>query len=76
MHWRIVKTSNSFAAMDRWQSEDRIHRIGTEGYCTYTDLMGFGGIDRRIVNNLKAKKGISDLALGDITKLFLEEEDY
>ena len=58
--------SNSFSAIDRWQSEDRIHRIGTSGVVTYTDLTAKGSIDAAILSNLKRKKGISDMALGDI----------
>ena len=64
--------SNSYNAIDRWQSEDRIHRIGTKGAVVYTDLVANGGLDGAILSNLKRKKGIADLALGDIRKI-LEE---
>lgn len=64
--------SNSYNAIDRWQSEDRIHRIGTVGTCVYTDLVAKGSIDAAILNNLKRKQGLADLALGDIRKI-LEE---
>lgn len=64
--------SNGYNAIDRWQSEDRIHRIGTTGAVVYTDLIARGSIDKAIFSNLARKKGISSLALGDITKLLKE----
>lgn len=62
--------SNSFNAIDRWQSEDRIDRRGSIGGSSYTDLIGKGSIDRYILRNLKKKKGISSLTLGDISEAF------
>ena len=35
---RNLYYTNSFNAIDRWQSEDRTHRIGTVGAVVYTDL--------------------------------------
>lgn len=67
--------SNGFNAIDRWQSEDRIHRIGTNGVVAYTDLACKGAIDYHILSNLKRKKGISDLALGDIISWAEQEEE-
>lgn len=64
--------SNSYNAIERWQSEDRIHRIGTNGSVVYTDLVAKGSIDAAILNNLRRKKGISELALGDIKKILQE----
>lgn len=61
--------SNSFNAIERWQSEDRIHRIGTVATVTYIDLICKGSVDRRIVANLRAKKSLSDLLLDDIRKV-------
>lgn len=63
-----VYYSNSFNAIDRWQSEDRIHRIGTRGTVVYTDLVGTGGVDAYILANLRKKKNISALALGEIAE--------
>ena len=62
--------SNSFNAIDRWQSEDRIDRRGMIGGSVYTDLIGKGSTDRYILRNLKKKKGISALSLGDIEDAF------
>lgn len=61
--------SNSYSAIDRWQSEDRIHRIGTKGAVVYTDLTAKGSIDKAILANLRRKQGLADLALGDIRKI-------
>lgn len=69
---RALYYSNSFNAIDRWQSEDRIHRIGTVGAVTYTDLIGKRSTDRRIISNLRQKKGFSDLALSDL-RLMLDD---
>lgn len=58
--------SNSYNAIDRWQSEDRIHRMGMKGSATYFDLIARGSIDRAILANLKRKKDLSNLVLDDI----------
>lgn len=58
--------SNSFNAIDRWQSEDRIHRIGTTGNVTYFDLVGRGSVDRKILTNLRNKKSFSDMVLSEV----------
>ena len=61
--------SNSFDAIHRWQSEDRIHRIGQAGTATYFDLVARGSPDRAILANLRRKKGLSDLVLDDIKRI-------
>tara|TARA_R110000868_G_scaffold160021_4_gene389314 strand:+ start:165 stop:1910 length:1746 start_codon:yes stop_codon:yes gene_type:complete len=72
---RALYYSNSFNSIDRWQSEDRIHRIGTLGAVTYTDLIAKGSIDRHITRNLMKKKGLSELVLDDIRQLVTEFDD-
>lgn len=64
--------SNSFNAIDRWQSEDRTDRIGGKGTSSYFDLIGRGSADRGILRNLKHKKSISDLALEDLKEIMDE----
>lgn len=64
--------SNSFNAIDRWQSEDRIHRIGTTGNVTYFDIVGRGSVDRKILANLRQKKSFSDMVLSDVRKMIEE----
>lgn len=61
--------SNSYNSVHRWQSEDRIHRIGTIGTVTYFDLVARGSVDRNVLNNLKHKKDLSDLVLDDLRRM-------
>jgi hypothetical protein len=62
----VVYFSNSDNSIERWQSEDRTHRIGTVGSVVYTDLIAKGSTDLRILANLRRKKGVSDMVLGEI----------
>lgn len=55
--------SNDFNADTRWQSEDRIHRIGQKNQCTYIDLVSPTTIDLHILKSLKAKKNVADSVL-------------
>ena len=64
--------SNSENYIQRVQSEDRFHRIGTKGIVTYTDIIARGTRDYAILANLKRKKSIEQLTLSDI-KRQLEE---
>lgn len=66
--------SNSFNAKDRWQSEDRLHRIGTIGAVTYFDIIAQGTIDRHVLRNLREKKSISDLTFDEIRQAIAEAE--
>jgi superfamily II DNA or RNA helicase len=70
----VIYYSNSFNSLDRWQSEDRTHRIGTTKTVTYFDLVCVGSPDRRILANLRNKKSVSDLALGEIKEMFKNDE--
>lgn len=67
--------SNSFNSIHRWQSEDRTHRIGMGGTCTYIDLIARNTVDRAILANLRNKKALSDLVLDDIRKMLIEDEE-
>lgn len=60
--------SNDFNADTRWQSEDRIHRIGQNSRCTYIDLISPGTIDLHILKSLRAKKNVADSVL-DVQEL-------
>jgi len=66
--------SNSFNAIERWQSEDRIHRDGTTGTVTYFDLVARDSIDAKILRSLKDKKSISSMVLDDVKDMFNELE--
>lgn len=67
--------SNSQKAIDRWQSQARIDRIGMTGAAIFTDLIAKGSTDNGILLNHKKKKNLSDLALGDIRELLKEVDD-
>ena len=64
---RAIYYSNSENSIQRWQSEDRIHRIGASGdHCLYIDLIARGSRDIKILQNLREKKDLSDLTLDGI----------
>lgn len=62
----VIYYANSFASIDRWQSEERTYRIGTVFPVTYTDIVARGTMDTAILANLRRKKNISALALGEL----------
>ena len=57
--------SNSENSIQRWQSEDRIHRIGIKQPISYIDLVARASRDLPILANLRRKKNLSDLTLDD-----------
>lgn len=70
----IIYYSNSFASLDRWQSEDRTYRIGTHFAPRYIDLVCRGTIDTAILANLRRKRSISDLSLGELEAMIRAAE--
>lgn len=52
--------SNDFNADTRWQSEDRIHRIGQDNKCTYIDLVAANTIDDKVLGALLSKKNVAE----------------
>lgn len=52
----VIYYSQTFAAEERWQSEDRAHRIGTTKNVVYTDLCAVGTVDEQISAALQNKK--------------------
>jgi hypothetical protein len=69
----MVYYSNDFSADTRWQSEDRIHRIGLKGTATYIDIVSRCTIDIRITQALRRKKGIANMALNELAELLAPE---
>lgn len=61
--------SNTFNSVQRWQSEDRIHRIGMGDKALYIDLVARGCVDYPLVRNLKQKKDFSTLVLDIATTM-------
>lgn len=52
--------SNTQSLEDRLQSEDRIHRIGQEDDCVYTDLIAEKTVDIPILESIKDKKTLDE----------------
>jgi hypothetical protein len=50
---RAIYYSSSFNREHRWQSEDRIHRLGMRGTAWYGDMIAPGTVDRMILNSYK-----------------------
>lgn len=64
----IVYYSNDFNAESRIQSEDRIHRPGMKG-ANIIDLVHLP-VDQLIIDNLKNKRRLQDITMGQIEKYF------
>ena len=64
--------SNSFNAIARWQSEDRIHRIGQKESAIYYDLIARGSPDAKVLENLREKKDLSTSVLDNVKSLIEE----
>jgi len=60
--------SNTFALIDRLQSEDRCHRIGSVGTVGYVDFEAEETIDTTIINALRSKKEVADVINGDAAR--------
>ena len=65
----VIYYSNSFNSIHRWQSEDRVHRIGTTAKVNYIDLIADSTVDEGILASIRANKSLADLALGDFRRL-------
>lgn len=58
--------SSDFSIVQRSQSEDRCHRIGTRHPVLYIDIVGRETIDERIAAALQAKKGVAEAILAGL----------
>jgi SNF2 family DNA or RNA helicase len=52
--------SCDFSLINRVQSEDRCHRIGTKHHVVYIDIVARDSIDERIASALQTKKGVAE----------------
>ncbi len=59
----VIYYSNSYNSVDRWQSEDRFHRIGTVHPVVYVDLIAKMTCDNALMKNLQDKKNFADVVL-------------
>jgi SNF2 family DNA or RNA helicase len=73
----VVYFSNDYSAEARWQSEDRVHRIGQTEKVTYTDLTAINTVDRKILRILREHRSMADMFKGDQAAMrrWLTEED-
>jgi SNF2 family DNA or RNA helicase len=67
--------SNNFSYIDRYQTESRNHRIGTELPVTYFDYVAPNTIDTHILKALHAKRDLSATVVGDIRSLLQNCEE-
>lgn len=68
----VVYYSQGYSLIDRAQSEDRTHRIGTTGTVTYVDLVCPGTVDEEILQVLEEKRALADYMTGDIANTILQ----
>lgn len=68
----VIYYNCGFNAYHRWQSEDRVHRIGQEHNVNYTDYVAYDTIDFDILHNLRRKFDISTQLTGDQLKSWLD----
>jgi SNF2 family DNA or RNA helicase len=69
----VIYYSNSFNFVERVQSEDRTHRLGTSVSVSYFDIVANKSIDKHILKSLKAKKSASDYSLDEIRKSLMQQ---
>jgi SNF2 family DNA or RNA helicase len=69
----VVYYSQGYSLIDRAQSEDRTHRIGTVGTVTYVDLVCPGTVDEDILTIIATKRGVADQLTGDISVTILQK---
>jgi hypothetical protein len=70
-----VYYSNSFRAESRWQSEDRLHRLGMAGSCHIVDLVVPASVDTLVLKNLQDKSSIARAVFENPSVLEDMEED-
>lgn len=59
--------SNTYSLEDRLQSEDRIHRIGQDDSCLYTDLIADRTVDVLLQDSIRAKKSLDEYVREKLT---------
>lgn len=70
----VIYYSNSFNSINRWQSEDRTHRIGTVQSQLVIDIVAHKTVDLPIYNNLSKKKDIARMSMNEI-RAMIEKDD-
>lgn len=62
-----VFLENEWRLQDRYQAEDRIHRIGQKNICTYIDIVINNSIDQQIMNSIKKNNDIAEYILSYVS---------
>lgn len=57
---------NEWRLQDRYQAEDRIHRIGQKNACTYIDLVMQGSIDEQVLKSIHKNQDIAEYILSQV----------
>ncbi len=71
----VVYYSNNFNLENRWQSEDRCHRIGQNNPVTYVDLVVEDSVDEHIARVLQDKIELASQALGEQMRQWLQVKE-
>ena len=61
-----IYIENEWRLLSRYQSEDRIHRIGQKNPCTYIDLVIKDSIDEQILEAIRKKKEVADYIISKV----------
>ncbi|MHA2044096.1 MAG: DEAD/DEAH box helicase [Candidatus Thorarchaeota archaeon] len=61
-----VFLENEWRLQDRYQAEDRIHRIGQKNACTYIDLAMEDSIDEQVMESVKQNRDIAEYILSRV----------
>jgi SNF2 family DNA or RNA helicase len=67
----VIYYNNTHNLGQRLQSEDRAHRPGQTSAVAYEDLIAVDSVDTAIVDNLRRKRDMAQLVLGDEFKTWL-----
>lgn len=70
--------SNNHNAGQRWQSERRTYRLGTEKDVLYIDVAARNTMDVGVINSNRRKREISDMSIAEFRSILDEQEimDY
>jgi SNF2 family DNA or RNA helicase len=58
-----VFLENEWRLQDRYQAEDRIHRIGQKNICTYIDIVINNSIDQQVLESIRKNNHIAEYIL-------------
>lgn len=58
-----VFLENEWRLQDRYQAEDRIHRIGQKNICTYIDIVINKSIDQQVLESIRKNNNVAEYIL-------------